>query len=425
MEEEVGIRGYLTTTPGIGGRIKARPEDFVVEEVPRDLPVVEDGRFLVVRVRARNWETNRLVRQIARSLGISRRRISFAGTKDKRAVTSRLMTMEGVDATDLERVRIRDVEIAPLHRTDRGIELGHLLGNSFEVRITDIRLKQGEVRRRLESLAAELKAAGGFPNFFGPQRFGEVRPISHLVGRCLVRGDLKGAVEMYLAHPYPGEEEDSFLARKAFEESWDVARALREYPERLSFERAILNHLRHHPEDYRGALEQLPGNLLTLFIYAYQAYLFNRILSFRLEEGMPLNEPMVGDLVIPMDRMGLPRRDSPVEVTESNLEKVRRQVKAGKAWVSGLLLGYDVPFAKGEMGRLERQVVEEEGVRPEDFVVSEMSRLSSRGLRRELLAPLMDLSYRVDSDVLLSFRLNPGCYATALLREIMKGGSPY
>lgn len=425
MEEVVGIRGYLTKTPGIGGRIKARPEDFVVEEVPLDLPRAEDGSCLVVRVTARNWETNRLVRQLSRALQISRRRIGFAGTKDKRAVTTQLMTIEGVDEADVKAIRLKDVELEPLFRTSRALELGRLRGNRFRVRIRDIRLAREDIDARLGSLMVELRSSGGFPNFFGPQRFGEVRPISHLVGRCIVKGDLKGAVEMHLAHPYPSEEEDAFMARKAFEESGDVATALRDFPERLSFERAILNHLRHHPDDYRGALEQLPRNLLTLFVYAYQAYIFNRILSLRLEEGLPLNEPLVGDLIVPMDRSGLPRRDQPVEVAEVNVEKVRRQVRAGKAWVSGLVLGYEVPLAKGEMGRLERQVVEEERVSPEDFVVSAMPGLASRGLRRELLAPVMDLSYAVDEGVLLSFQLNPGCYATALLREFMKAESPY
>lgn len=425
MEEEVGIRGYLTAAQGIGGCIKGEPEHFVVEEVPLELPPTEEGRFLLVKVTSRNWETNRLVRELSRSLGISRRRISFAGTKDKRAVTTQLMTFEGIETEDLSRIRLRDIDLVPLHRTARRLELGHLLGNRFRVRLTDIQLPRQELPERLDAIVGELQSAGGFPNFFGLQRFGDKRPISHLVGRSIVRGDLQGAVELYLAHPQPAEEEDAFMARKAFEESGDVSRALREYPDRLGFEKALLNHLRRRPGDYKGALMQLPHNLLTLFVYAYQAFLFNKILSLRQEEGLPLGEPLVGDLILPMGKRGLPRRESPIEVTKANLQKVRRQLEAGKAWVSGLLLGYDVPFAEGEMGRLERSVVEEEAVRPEDFVVTEMPRLSSRGLRRGLLAPLMEFSHQVDGDVLLSFRLNPGCYATALLREVTKGGSPY
>lgn len=276
----------------------------------------------------------------------------------------------------------------------------------------------------MTALVEELTRAGGFPNFFGPQRFGEVRPITHLVGRALVGGDVRGAVELYLGHPQPGEEEDAYEARKMFQETGDVARALREFPKRLGFERAILNHLRRKPDDFVGGLSQLPWNLLTLFINAYQAFLFNRILSRRMR-CLGLLEPVIGDLVLPMESGGLPRRDSPVRVEASNLAKVEKSVKAGKAWISGLIMGYEAPFAQGEMGEIERGVTQEEDAKPQDFVVTAMPRLSSRGQRRELLAPLREMSFSVDEDVYLSFTLNPGCYATALLREITKGGSSY
>ncbi|MCJ2520797.1 MAG: tRNA pseudouridine(13) synthase TruD [Candidatus Thermoplasmatota archaeon] len=425
MEEEVGIQGYLTKTPPVRGRLRVTPEDFIVEEVPKELPISDDGRFLLVKVTARNWETNRLVRELSKRLRISRRRISFSGTKDKRAVTTQTMSFWDVEAEAITRVRLKEVKLECQHRTTRGLKLGHLLGNRFRIRLRDVPLSREETSTRMGSIAREFRIAGGFPNFFGPQRFGERRPISHLVGRALVRGDLHEAVETYLAHPQPGEPEDAFHAREAYGESGDVAAALKDYPERLSFEKAILNQLRRRPRDYAGALKQLPRNLLTLFVYAYQALLFNRIVSLRLKMGLSLVEPLEGDLILPMNRTGIPRRDSSIVVTDANREKVGKQVKAGKAWISGLILGYEVHFAQGEMGRLERGVVEEEGVKPEDFAVRAMPRLSSRGLRREILATLRDFSYRVNGDLLLSFQLNPGCYATALLREITKGTSPY
>ncbi len=422
MEEKIGIEGYLTSGPGIGGQIKALPEDFVVEEVAAELPASENGPFLLAEVRSRNWETNRLVRELSRALRISRQRIGFAGTKDKRAVTTQRMAFRQVSAEELEKVRLGDVELKPLYRTNRGLELGDLLGNRFKVRLT--RVEGLELSARLKGLMDEFTVAGGFPNFFGPQRFGELRPITHLVGRALIRGDVQGAVELYLGHPQPGEQEDAYQARKEFQETGDVVKALREFPRRLGFERAILNHLRSDPDDFVGGISQLPRNLLTLFVNAYQAYLFNRILSRRLRR-LGLLKPVIGDLVLPMDSKGLPNRDSPVRVDGSNMEKVGRNVAAGKAWISGLVMGYDASFAQGEMGEIEREVAQEEGAEPKDFVVVKMPRLSSRGQRRELLAPLKEMSYTVGEDVNLSFTLNPGCYATALLREITKGGSPY
>ncbi|HKW42622.1 MAG TPA: tRNA pseudouridine(13) synthase TruD, partial [Thermoplasmata archaeon] len=88
MERGVGIDGYLTSTRGVGGTIKGRADDFVVEEIPSALEPVLDGPVTIATIRVQNWETNRLVRELARRLHISRRRIGFAGTKDKRALTT-------------------------------------------------------------------------------------------------------------------------------------------------------------------------------------------------------------------------------------------------------------------------------------------------------------------------------------------------
>jgi len=85
-ETVVGISAFFTSAQGLGGRIKASAEDFVVDEVSMDLPRSETGPYTAARIRTRNWETNRLVRELARHLHISRKRISFAGTKDRRAV---------------------------------------------------------------------------------------------------------------------------------------------------------------------------------------------------------------------------------------------------------------------------------------------------------------------------------------------------
>src|SRR2546426_5103219 len=94
-EGVVGISAYFTSAPGLGGRIKASAEDFVVDEVSVDLPPSEEGRYTAARIRTRNWETNRLVRGLARHLPISRERITVAGAKDRRAVTTQVFEFDG------------------------------------------------------------------------------------------------------------------------------------------------------------------------------------------------------------------------------------------------------------------------------------------------------------------------------------------
>jgi len=420
-EEVIGIVGCATNTPGIGGQIKAGPEDFVVEEIPSPPPTVPGGRFTVARVRTRNWETNRLVREMARRLAVSRRRISFAGTKDKRAVTTQLFCFEAPEDV-VRSLRLADVEILETYATDRRLEIGDLLGNRFRIVVRDLAVPPSEAETILAATAAQLEVLGGFPNYFGIQRFGSIRPITHVVGRHIVRGEFKEAVDAYAANPIAGEDGEAFEARQDLAASGDYGEALKAMPDVMGFEKALLNYLVRRPADYVGALQELPFNLLMMFVHGYQSYLFNRILSERMYRGLPLNEPLEGDLVLPLDKQGLPDRDRPLAVEASNLEKMRRQVRDGKAFVSGALFGSDAVLAAGPMGEIERAVVAAEGLKPEDFVVPRMPRLSSRGTRRELVAAVRGLRWAVEgATATLEFELSKGCYATSLLREFMKG----
>ncbi|HEX9341022.1 MAG TPA: tRNA pseudouridine(13) synthase TruD [Thermoplasmata archaeon] len=421
MERDVGIEGYLTSTPGVGGILKETADDFAVEEVSSPPPTVADGRYAIAALRLRNWETNRLVRELARALHISRRRIGFAGTKDKRAVTTQLFSFEDVAPDAIQGLRLKDLDVVDVFRSDHPLEIGDLLGNRFRILVRDLAVPPETAARTVEETARQLRAFGGFPNFFGVQRFGSVRPITHVVGRHIVRGEFREAVEAYAANPIEGEDPESYEVRAALRDTGDVRAALRTYPRSYGFEKALLNHLAAHPGEYVGALRQLPFNLLLMFVHGYQSYLYNRMLAERLRRGLPIHEPVAGDLVLPADRLGLPDRDRLVDVTCDNLGRVTERCREGKAWVSGLLYGSESDFAGGEPGQIEKQIVASEGLRREDFIIPELPRLSSKGTRREILAPFRDLDAAVVGNGLgVSVELTRGAYATCLLREFMK-----
>src|SRR2546430_17716320 len=94
-EGVVGTSRYFTSAPGLGGRIKASAEDFVVDEGSVDLPRSETRQYAAARLRTRNWETNRLVRELARHLRISPERIAVAGAKDRRAGATQPFQVDG------------------------------------------------------------------------------------------------------------------------------------------------------------------------------------------------------------------------------------------------------------------------------------------------------------------------------------------
>ncbi len=419
MESKVGIETFFTDTEGVGGKIKVYPEDFCVSERIR-LPELRDGEYSVAKVWSRNWETNRLVLKLANELGISREDISFSGTKDKRAVTVQWMSFKA-DPTEVNKIDIQDVKICEVKQSHRSLHLGMHHGNDFKIIIREMDCGQEKAKELADMAGDKILDEGGFPNWFGIQRFGAIRPITHEVGKYIVKSDFETAVKTYIANPMEGESEQCFEARRFLEETWDYEKAYEIYPNNLHFERSIIKHLIKKPEDYVGSLKKLPRNLRMMFVHAYQSYLFNRMVSKRLERGYPLNDALIGDILLPTDSSGLPNKNTKVEVSERNLEKASSMVKQGKAYVSGPLIGCHTEFSGGVQGEIERNIMEDENLRKEDFVIPKLSSLSSTGTRREMFSTLKNLNWELDRGGLkLEFGLNKGCYATTLLREFMK-----
>jgi len=413
-EAGVGMKFYLTDVDGSGGKLKVAAEDFVVREISSHPERVDGGKFCIADVTTTNWETNRLVRLLSRSIGMSRERIGFAGTKDKRAVTTQLMSFE-CTPEQLNSVDLKDVVISNVYQAKRGIQIGDLKGNSFEIRVRDCE----PIAESIERIKEIISQTGGFPNYFGVQRFGSARPITHIVGERIVRGDLEGAVNAYLSQPSEFESAEVTEARKALSE--DLENAIKMMPKTMSFEKVIAEHLIKHPGDNVGAISSLPTNLQMMFVHAYQSYLFNLILSERMRLGLPLNGPIIGDVIIPIDSDGNPVHERPTVVTQKNIDLVNKQVSKGKAYVSATLYGSESSLQGGEMGEIETSVIEKEKIKKEDFIVAGLPNCCSKGSRREIICPLKDLTHSIDgTSYEMKFSLTKGNYATCLMREFMK-----
>ncbi len=420
FDRALGMELYATSTPGCGGRLRMRSEDFVVEEIYEDQSY-RGGRYLIVEVEKVDWEAHHLVRDLSRQLKISQKRFSWAGTKDKNAVTRQRMSIANLDEEELSRINLPGVKIGVLGRSNRAVSLGDLRGNRFSVRIGEIDLDQAEAARRLEEVNEEICALGGLPNYFGVQRFGEVRPVTHLVGEALVRGDPQRAVMTYIALPFPGEPETTRMARSRLLADRDFARALREYPLRLRYERAMIGRLAEG-NNWARSFDVLATNLKRLFVHAYQSLLFNKILSERMRSGLPLDRAVEGDVVC-FSKGGLPDVDKIQAVDETNLAAVNRLAERGRAFVTLPLLGYRSELAEGVPGEIERTVLEEEGVDLSDFRVEANPDLGSPGTRRPALLrvdPIVEMEE--GGSALLKYELPAGSYATVVLREYMKTG---
>lgn len=423
-EEKIGISTFFTSHKGIGGKLRAKPEDFFVSEISNYPPEKTDGKFTIADVTASNWETNLLVREISDRLHISRQRIGFAGTKDKRAKTIRLMSFYKIPIDRLSIVKIKDVKIENIYYSDQPVKIGNLVGNSFEIVIRNINEKTSI--KNIRNIYSDIEKNNGFPNFYGIQRFGIIRPITHIVGKYIVKGDFEKAVMSYIANPFIEEGEEIYELRKDLQKTYDFSKALKYYPNHLNFEKAILNKLVKDTQDFIGAIKELPKNLLTMFINAYQSYLFNKILSQRIKQKLPLNEAVVGDVVLPIRRGVLDQEG--ITVKDSNIDKINFQVSKGKAVVSSILFGSDSKFSEGDMGIIEKTALDAEKIDYKDFIIPDIPYISSSGSRRSLLGFVKNFDFKQFNNdfnnnnycLLLKFDLQKGCYATSLLREFMK-----
>lgn len=416
-EKEIGIECFLTEElPGIGGILKKEPEDFVVLETAKLPEIVEDGRYTIARIRTRNWETNKLVRELSKAMHISRKRIGFAGTKDKRAVVERYFWFDAPPET-VKNIKLKDVEVLEIMRAKKQIELGDVIENSFNILVREP--ETTEIERRIRDIYEKIVENKGFPNFFGIQRFGVYRPVTHIVGKEIVKGKIKEAVLTYIANPLEEEDKTTRQIRERLAKTFDFARAAKEMPDSMLFERAICQKLAEKPEDYVGALRTLPKNLLMMFVHAYQSFLFNRILSKRIKK-FGGNTLEIGDIVLPV-KNGRVQEEEYIPVKSSNYSTVLEKWKQGKCVVSGIIFGSEPVFAEGEPGEIERKVIEEEKLAPVDFIIPEIPDISSKGTRRGFFVMPKNFGWNLEKEgVRFHFSLPKGSYATSLMREFLK-----
>jgi len=448
IDKLLGIDVYATETAGVGGIIRESVDDFVVEEVLVDGSKAEieksvasrvlgaspsKQRYLLCVLVKRNWDTFVAIKNIARQLGLSQRQIHIAGIKDAKAVTAQHITVENCSTEDASKVNVKGIEIRPLGYVHEALSPYYLLGNNFTIKIKAIKHSESTIEKRITETASALEATGGIPNFFGHQRFGTTRPITHLVGKAIVEGDFEKAAMLYLAKPSVHEHPSSRAARAELQSTRDFKQALQNFPKQLRFERLMLSHLVEKPSDFVGAFTRLPVKLQALFVQAYQSYLFNRFLSERIKNGFSLNRAEVGDYLVSVERSGLPMVNVAKVSGDETVKEANELVKAGKMRVALPLIGIRQKLSQGAMGRIERQILEEEGIQTENFRVNAISKISGRGGLRAVLAPVQGFKlYGIpafapnerEHQADLSFMLLRGSYATVLLREMMKPTNP-
>lgn len=418
QKSEITNLKYLTEeTPGIGGVLKQRPEDFLVDEQPLYEPSGA-GEHLYVFIEKRELTTSDAVRHLARIFRVGRGDVGYAGLKDKHAITRQHLSVHlpgGVNDQELlKNVDTPRVKLLWAQRHGNKLRRGHHAGNRFAIRVRGVEpTSVVHAKRVLDRLVAQ-----GAPNYVGEQRFG-YRGTNGELGRLLLLGRFQEMLDLMLGTPRETDYEQTRAAREAYERR-DYAAALELWPRHLKPDRQALDALRGgRPAEAAVRAIELPQR--EFLISAFQSAVFNRVLHERIERGL-FSTLVEGDLTWKHDSRAVFAVDQATAESEN--------APAGR--VATLAVSPSGPMWGVGMTKPAGQVLawEEEALRGFDLQESDLAggpQGNAHGSRRPMRATLRDadVSGGVDEHgayVRVAFELPRGSFATSILREIMKSG---
>ncbi|MDD8020893.1 MAG: tRNA pseudouridine(13) synthase TruD [Acidobacteriota bacterium] len=381
--------------------IKARPEDFIVEEVA-SLPLVEKGEFRVYQLTKKNWTTPDIVRFLARLLSISPKAIAYGGKKDKHGLTTQHITIRSQKDFSLEEPNFSLKSIGFMRKP---MSPALIEGNRFCITIRQL--------KAIEPLLKNLEEVKtyGFPNFFDDQRFRGTRPELGFFADRVLRAHYNGALQIFLqsqnikaADKKNKERMAEIIANwRNWEKCLELAQGLTE--------KRIFRTLLLRPDDFLAALEKIPREEISMAYAAFGSYLWNELLRHLLRAKI--------------DNLKEVEAESGTFLFWSTLNQPTL------AYLQALRL--PTPAARMHfMDDLSRQlycrVLEEQNLKFSSFRTRALSRVFFRSFERQVLLYPQDLQV-VNSgadelhpkmkSLVLSFSLPRGAFATMLIKRIM------
>lgn len=383
-------------------KLKCRPEDFRVEELPTVSPG-SDGSYTYYRLTKRALGTLDAVEAIRRRWNLAGSQISFGGLKDRHALTIQYLTILRGPARSLSQTNL---ELEPLGNLTRPYGPHGFQGNRFTIVLRD--LKPPEAANTLRSVAALPR--DGVPNYFDDQRFGSVGFGGSFIGQAWLRGDHERALYLALAEPNPMDRPDTRAEKVILRECWGRWAEAKARLDR-SHARSLVTYLVDHPTDHRGAFARLRRELRTLYFSAYQSYLWNLLLARRIEH------------------VTRPDQRTPYDFKVATLpihhDLGPEQFAALNSWDIPLPASR-TPLPDGPARDLALEVIGEQGLEWSDLRVRHLKDVFfSKGHRRALVVP-SEMSHQPGEDELypgrerleITFTLPRGAYATLVVKRL-------
>jgi tRNA pseudouridine13 synthase len=419
IDRLAGIEYYTTLIDGIGGHIKKNYEDFSVREMVSERflnqlnPVPESKfPFPIYMIEKKGIDSSHAILLLKKKTGLN---LKIVGMKDAKATTVQYASCyrnnkSGRITSDYSTGSVR---LSLVGYSKKPIEKNNLVGNAFVIRISNAKNIKAS---KIAQFSSEIDSMA---NYYGLQRFGSERLVTHLVGKAIIKKQFSKAVEILMTNTTKYDSKFSIEIREKLRDIKNNPSVLRQIPRGMDIERNLAREILNG-RDPIIALRSVPITIRRLFIQAFQAFLFNKTLSKAIENNFSLVRPENTDLCF--------------EVNKNSLEfgKIRKY-EMGKNVVGDIIYlpiirlpGYSFQPGNNRFDKILRDVMILENITAKDFFVKEMQEISESGGFRQASFYCKDFTYTIDNveSLTVEFSAPKGSYATILLRELIKPVNP-
>ena len=347
LDSQIGITVYSTQFNGIGGKIRVESEDFQVTEIISEKiqnSINNENGYAVYNLKKKKIDTNHALSGIFRQKGI---RLKSLGLKDASAITEQFVCSGnkgnaiGSFSTDKYSLEHLGFVKKPLSKKD-------MIGNHFKLKITGC--KNG-----LSAFVEFDKVL----NFYGYQRFGSKRPVTHLIGKAILQRDFKKAVSLILSFTSTYDSKENTEIREKLSDDANYEQYFDKVPLQMDVERMVLKEMIDHGDHIR-AIRIIPVSLRRFYVQAFQSFIFNQSLSAAFLDGEDMFEAQAGDVCFDSNSI------------------IGKYAEGSDQKLALPFVGYSY-YKKTRFDSHISKILEREEISPKDFFIKEMQEVSSEG----------------------------------------------
>jgi tRNA pseudouridine13 synthase len=377
-------------------KIKARPEDFIVEEILA-VPPRERGPYALLRLKKRGLNTTDAIQQIAAGIHKPVRDLAYGGRKDKHADATQFITVKGKIVSRLPRHSVLHAE--EIGYLDRPMGPDLIAGNRFRITVRDVNREE----ETLGSQRLKIISRDGFLNYFDNQRFGPYDPLQGFLAEKIIKGHFNGALKFHLTHSSSEDKKENLLKKKFFFDRWGEWNACRTASTTV-WERLCFSRLASHPKDFLFLLRKIQSQEMAFHFASFQAFLWNEVLRrLVLREGSATSSypGIAGDYVFDDE----PRVPSALTIPTPASRLTSKDPQIIREY---------------------QQIFKERALKTSQFNLTKIRQSYFKSIERPARVTPDRLSFTFDNDetstgkkkIALSFILPRGSYATMLIKRL-------